>query len=74
MKFDEISWLLRALERSENLVWLMLISVSFLSATMQREDLVNLLSGAAAGTTVDVVLFPLDTIKTRSSIPSATPN
>lgn len=32
---------------------------------MQSDFAVNLLSGAAAGFTVDVVLFPLDTIKTR---------
>lgn len=31
--------------------------------------LVSLLSGAIAGTTVDVALFPLDTIKTRLQAP-----
>ena len=31
--------------------------------------LVNLLAGGIAGTSVDVVLFPLDTIKTRLQSP-----
>ncbi len=29
------------------------------------QPLVNLIAGAFAGTTVDTILFPLDTIKTR---------
>ena len=34
---------------------------------MSSEFMSSLLAGAAAGTSVDVALFPIDTIKVRSS-------
>lgn len=41
------------------------MAVKAVSATTIMEDAIPIVSGAVAGLSVDVILFPLDTVKTR---------